>query len=204
MTETNGTNEPGTPRRRPEMQDQRSRPGSFGVYAYGFISMLCNFTGHIPVQTIRMALYRWLFKVKAGRGTNIYRACELRSPWRIRIGEGTSIGDHCILDGRAGLVIGSSVNLSTGVWIWTQQHDKDDRHFKVVGKGVIIEDYAWLGGRVIVLPGVRIGRGAVVASGSIVTKDVPPYAVMAGMPARKVGERSQDLDYRIDSHLPFL
>jgi acetyltransferase-like isoleucine patch superfamily enzyme len=186
------------------MEDQRSSGPSLGVYVYGFLSLLCNCTGHIPVQTIRMALYRWFFKVKAGKGTNIYRGCELRSPWRIRIGEGTSIGDHCILDGRAGLVIGNSVNMSTGVWVWTQQHDKDDRHFKVVGKAVTIEDYAWIGGRVIVLPGVRIGKGAVVASGSVVTKDVEPYAVVAGMPARKVGERSRDLDYRIDQHLPFL
>ena len=186
------------------MDDQRSRGMGLGVYAYGLLSLLCIWTGFIPIQTIRMAAYRYLFRVRVGRKTNIYRACELRSPWKISIGEGTSIGDHCILDGRAGLSIGSSVNLSTGVWIWTQQHDKDDREFKVVGKGVVIEDYVWLGGRVIVLPGVRIGKGAVVASGSIVTKDVPPFAVMAGMPARKVSERSQDLDYSIDTHLPFI
>lgn len=193
-----------TPRRKIDMQDQPSSGSQLGVYGYGFLSMLCNTTGHIPIQTVRMALYRWFFRVKIGRDSNIYRACELRSPWKITIGEGTSIGDHCILDGRCGLSIGSSVNLSTGVWIWTQQHDKDDRQFKVVGKNVVIEDYVWLGGRVIVLPGVRIGRGAVVASGSVVTKDVPPFAVMAGLPARKVGERSQDLDYRIDGHLPFV
>ena len=75
---------------------------------------------------------------------------------------------------------------------------------KVLGSGVVIRDFAWLGDRVIVLPGIRIGKGAVVASGPIVTKDVPPFAVMAGMPARKVSERSQDPDYSIDTHLPFI
>ena len=61
------------------------------------------------------------------------------------------------------------MNLSTGVWIRAQQHDKDDGDSKVVGPGVVIRDFAWLGDRVIVLPGVRIGKGAVVASGPIVT-----------------------------------
>lgn len=182
----------------------RSNGVPLGVYGYGFLSLLVNWTGHIPIQTIRLALYRHVFRMRIGRRSNIYRACEIRSPWKVRIGDGSSVGDHAILDGRCGITIGSGVNISTGVWIWTQQHDKDARDFKIVGDPVVVEDMAWIGGRVIVLPGITIGRGAVVASGAVVTKDVEPYTVVGGVPAKKIGERSKDIDYRIEGHLPFL
>jgi acetyltransferase-like isoleucine patch superfamily enzyme len=62
---------------------------------------------------------------------------------------------------------------------------------------VIIEDYVWLCFRSIILPGVKLGKGCVVASGAVVTKDVPPFTVVAGVPARVVGTRNQSLTYRL-------
>ncbi|HUE36138.1 MAG TPA: hypothetical protein VMO20_02005, partial [Candidatus Acidoferrum sp.] len=69
--------------------------------------------------------------MKIGRDTVVYNSCELREPRRITIGNFSSIGDHCILDGRGGLTIGDSVNFSTGVWIWTMQHKINDPDFEV-------------------------------------------------------------------------
>lgn len=114
------------------------------------------------------------------------------------MGGGTIIGDNAILDARSGLELGENVNLSSNVSIYTLQHDHRDPHFKCTpksGKPVKIGDRVWLGSNVIVLPGITIGEGAVCCAGCVVTKDVEPYAVVAGIPARKVNERPRDLVY---------
>jgi maltose O-acetyltransferase len=87
--------------------------------------------------------------------------------------------------------------------IYTLQHDVDSPSFDVMGGPVIIEDYVYLGPRAIVLPNVRISYGAVVAAGAVVTSDVPPFAVVGGVPAQYLRERSHDLDYRPDFTMPF-
>ena len=79
----------------------------------------------------------------------------------------------------------------------TSNHLKDDPYFGVEDKPITIEDYAWVGSRATVLPGVTIGRGAVVAAGAVVTKDVPAYAVVGGVPAKVIGERAKDLRYNL-------
>ena len=127
---------------------------------FGFVSL--QLIGKIPLQVLRHCFYRRWFKLTLGHNSVIYNSCHIRAPHRIVIGDNTSIGDHCILDGRSGLTIGNSVNLSTGVWIWTLQHDMNDPEFGVKGAPVIIEDYAWVSSRTTLLPGVTIGKGAVV------------------------------------------
>jgi len=127
--------------------------------------------------------------------TIIYGGAEIRSPHKIKIGAHSVIGHYAILDGRFGIYIGENVNLSTGVWIWTSEHDPQDPDFKAGGSSVTIEDYAWISCRVVILPGVRIGRGAVVAAGAVVTKDVDPYAIVGGVPAKVIGMRSRELHY---------
>jgi len=71
------------------------------------------------------------------------------------------------------------------------------------GAPVIIEDYAWVSSRTTLLPGVTIGKGAVVAAGAVVTKSVEPYTVVGGVPAKKIGERSKELNYKLSSSVPF-
>jgi len=159
--------------------------------------------GNLPSQRLRHRLYRRVYGLTLGRNAVIYNGCELRDPHRITIGDFTSIGDHCILDGRGTLTIGNSVNFSTGVWVWTMQHSVNDPDFGPESAPVVIEDYAWISCRVVVLPGVRIGEGAVVAAGAVVTKNVEPYAIVGGIPAKKIGERARGLRYRLESGLHF-
>jgi len=166
-----------------------------------FVSL--QLIGKIPLQVLRHCFYSRWFKLTLGHNSVIYNSCHIRAPHRIVIGDNTSIGDHCILDGRSGLTIGNSVNLSTGVWIWTLQHDMNDPEFGVKGAPVIIEDYAWVSSRTTLLPGVTIGKGAVVAAGAVVTKSVEPYTVVGGVPAKKIGERSKELNYKLSSSVPF-
>jgi acetyltransferase-like isoleucine patch superfamily enzyme len=138
-----------------------------------------------------------------GTGSVIYGGCEIRMPQKISVGAYSSIGHRCVLDGRSGLTIGSSVNISTEVMIWTLQHDYNDPKFTLEGGEVKVGDYAWLSARSIILPGVSIGRGAVVAAGAVVTKDVAAHTVVGGIPAKKIGERNPDLDYRCNSGIWF-
>jgi len=117
------------------------------------------------------------------------------------VGRGSIIGDNAILDAREHLTIGDNVNLSSNVSIYTLQHNHRSPLFDCKfdrDMGVTIGDRAWLGSNTIVLPGVTIGEGAVVCAGAVVTKDVEPYAVVAGIPARKVGERPRVLTYQFD------
>ncbi len=145
--------------------------------------------GHVPSRRLRHAVYRAM-GLTLGDGAVIYRGLELRDPGRVRIGEGSVIGFDAVLDGRFGITIGRHVNLSSQVAIWTMQHDHRDPAFRARGAPVSIGDRAWLSFRVTLLPGVSVGEGAVVAAGAIVTRDVEAYTIVAGVPARVVGQRS--------------
>lgn len=172
-----------------------------GAYRYYDIQV-----GLIPSHHIRNFLYRRIFHVRLSKGGIIYYGAEIRSHSRLKIGR-SSIGDKAILDARNGIEIGDNVNFSTGVQIWTEQHSHKDPWFRCISGrsfGVRIDDKVWVGPRVTILHSVHIGEGAVVAAGSVVTKDVEPYAIVAGIPARKIGERNKDLKYSsMGKHLPF-
>lgn len=153
--------------------------------------------GHLPGRRLRTFLARRLLGLRAAPGSVLYQWRDLRSPSGIEIGEGSVIGHWATLDGRRGLRIGRNVNCSSEVALWTLQHDLDDRRFGVEGGPIVIEDYAWISFRATVLPGVRIGRGAVVAANAVVTGDVEEYTIVGGIPARPIGTRSRDLEYSL-------
>ena len=82
--------------------------------------------------------------------------------------------------------------------IYNSEHDINDESFIAKNSPVRIEDYVFIGPRVIILAGVTVGRGAVVGAGAVVTKDVPPYAIVGGVPAKIIGERrNKDFHYRL-------
>jgi maltose O-acetyltransferase len=170
---------------------------------------LCTLTGYIPSHTIRLFLYRTLFRVKIGKDSSIHWRCEFNQPAGVEIGHNTIIGNDAFLDGRMKnfityrkehghpLKIGNNVSIAGEVRIYTMEHDIDSPDFAEIGAPVVIDDYAVIGTRVTILPGVHVGRGAVVASGAVVTKDVAPYTVVGGVPAIFIRNRSCDLRYTL-------
>lgn len=114
----------------------------------------------------------------------------------MEIGQNSHVNRLCTLDARGGLYIGNSVSVSHGVMLMTGSHDINSHDFSVNYLPIRIEDYAWIGCGAIVLQNVKIGRGAVVAAGAVVTKDVPPYTVVGGIPAKAINKRSSQLEYK--------
>lgn len=151
-------------------------------------------TGYIPSHHLRNFLYRHILLAKIAPNAAIYYGAEIRAGINLSIGEESIIGDKAILDARNGIIIGENVNLSTGVHILTEQHAHKDPYFRCLSDStykVSIGDRAWIGPGVTILHSVDIGEGAVVSAGSVVTKDVAPYTIVAGIPARKIGERNR-------------
>ena len=166
-------------------------------YIYNLFIYILNYLMCVPFHTVRgLILNRFIGS--RGKNVEICKEVEFTDPRKIYIGNYTTINKKVLLDGRGGrIIIGNSVDIAQECSIWTLQHDYNTPDHIAIGGDVIIEDYVWLASRVTVLPGIRIGKGAVIATGAVVTKDVPPYTVMGGIPARKIGERSQDLRYQL-------
>ncbi len=151
--------------------------------------------GRLPLVGLRTLLARRLLGISIDRSARLYRWREVRRGRRISIGPGSTIGLWATLDGREGIMIGSNVNLSSEVALWTLQHDPQSETFATRGGPIVIEDFAWISYRAVVLPGVHIGEGAVVAAGAVVTRDVEPYHIVGGVPARTIGTRTRNLAY---------
>lgn len=156
----------------------------------------------VPIHAFRIWCYRRFFSI--GKGSTILMGCRIRDLRNIEIGEYTTINQDCLFDGRdAPVRIGSHCDIAPEVMIWTLEHDPNEPEFGTVSGSVIIEDYVWIASRVIILPGVRIGHGAVVAAGAVVVKDVEPFAIVGGVPAKKIGVRTEDQRPRTE-YGPFL
>ncbi len=162
-----------------------------------FEVFLLHLIGCIPIHHFRRFCYR-LSGMKIGRGSALHTGIRLYDPRHIVIGEDTIIGEGTVLDGRDQLKIGNHVAVATEVMIYNSEHDLNDNDFSPIEAPVHIEDYVFIGPRAIILPGVTVGRGAIVAAGAVVTKDVPPYAIVGGVPAKIIGERrNKTLNYRL-------
>lgn len=157
----------------------------------GLTWFLCNdILSRMPSKHLR----RWglkLLGMHIPKDIRFYEGFHIRNPKGISVGAGSTIGPKVLLDGRRKLVIGKNVTIAFEAIVWTLNHDYNDVHFCGRGNPVTIEDFAWICSRSIILPGVTIGEGSVVASGAIVTKSVPPYAIVAGIPAKVIGYREK-------------
>jgi len=152
------------------------------------INFKLKIVGHIPSHFFRRFCYR-LCGIKIGKGSMIHMGAVFYYPPNISIGKDTIIGEQVVLDGRGSLTIGDHVAFATGVMVYNAEHDVHDPEFKARIEPVTIEDYVFIGPRSIILPGVKIGKGAIVAAGAVVNKDVMPFTVVGGVPARHIKER---------------
>lgn len=162
-----------------------------------FEIFLLHIIGHIPSHFVRRFFYR-IAGIKIGKNSTIHMGARFYNPENIEVGDGTIIGEGVTLDGRNKLFIGSHVDIATGVMIYNAQHDIESPSFLAVSEPVSIEDYVFIGPRSIILPGVKIGKAAVVGAGAVVTKDVEDNQIVGGVPAKTIGHRDlKDLNYRL-------
>ncbi|MBI4225943.1 acyltransferase, partial [Candidatus Roizmanbacteria bacterium] len=162
-----------------------------------FEVFLLHLVGYIPFHHLRRAFYR-VGGIKIGRDSTIHMGTRFYDPHNVVIGTDSIIGEGAVLDGRDKLIIGDHVALATNVMIFNSQHEINDEFFSPSNAPVIIEDFVFIGPRVIIKPGVKIGKGAIVAAGAVVSKDVAPYAVVGGVPAKIIGERKlKNLHYKL-------
>lgn len=162
---------------------------------------------HIPSYWVRHSWYRmvlaWEIDPTATimMGQHIHFVNRRRNGTRVSIDRDTVIDHDCLISTTGGLIIGAHVCISPGVWLVTSTHDVNDAQFATTYAPIVIDDYAWIGPRAIILSRVTIGRGAIVEAGSVVTQDVAPNTIVSGTPAKVVGIRglegpSYSLNYR--------
>ncbi|PVX56498.1 glycosyltransferase [Hallella colorans] len=172
------------------------------IVAFGTEYLLNDWLPLIPFWKLRKPFMKML-KMKIGNGTIIMKRVYIMTPQKIRIGRYSHINRGCLLDGRGGITIGDNVSISYHVNIMTGSHNHNTRQFRGVFLPIVVEDYAWIGVNATILQNVKIGKGAVVCAGAVVTKDVKPFTVVAGVPARSIGERNRDLNYHCKWDVPF-
>lgn len=163
--------------------------------------------GRVPCQKYRTFILKHVFQMEIADHVVIYSWGIIRAPWNISIGRGTIVGSDASLDGRNFIKIGENVNISTGINIYTEQHDINDPYFRSLNSGgsVVIENRAWISSHSIILPNVHVGEGAILASGALTAKDLDAFGIYAGVPAKKIGERTRELKYEFEGeYLPFI
>lgn len=159
--------------------------------------------GNMPVRHLRRAYLR-NYLGGLGAGAAVQMHCRFLNGRKIFLGDRTIVNFGCLLDGRHHAIrTGTDVSIGPEATILTLGHDPHSPDFANRGGEVRIGDRVWIAYRAIIMPGVTIGEGAVVAAGTVVTRDVPPFAIVAGTPARQVGTRTADLTYHL-RYSPFL
>ena len=162
-----------------------------------FCVFLLHIIGWIPSHYVRRFFYR-MAGMKIGSGSTLHMGARFYNPANISIGSDTIIGEGVVLDGRDSLQIGDHVDFASEVMVYNAEHDIESPTFAAKKAPVKIEDYVFIGPRVIILPGVTIGEGAIVAAGSVVTKDIAPGSIVGGVPAKMIKERQlKDFHYRL-------
>ena len=119
----------------------------------------------------------------------VYPSCRVWAPWNVEMGSWVAIDDKVNLYSAAKITIGTKVAISREAFICTASHDITKPNRPLVTAPIKICDGVWIGARAIILPGVTIGEGAVVAAGAVVTKDVEPFTVVGGNPAKFIKKR---------------
>lgn len=158
-------------------------------YLYYPIGLFRNtIINKIPSRHLR----KWfdqLLGARLGKGSYTFRRTEVYFPKGLYIGNNSTVGWFTLMDARGGLYIGNNVVIASYVKIIDGKHDINSSGFEASFAPIVIKDYAWICTGAIILQGVTIGKGSVVAAGAVVTKDVPEYTIVGGNPAKKIGDR---------------
>lgn len=146
----------------------------------------------VPVHRFREWAFRNVARNALGSAATVERAIRLTTKGGVTVGARAIVNRDVTLDGRGTLRIGADVNISPEVMILTADHDPQSPTFAYRVHPTVIGDRAWIASRAVVLPGTAVGEGAIVAAGAVVHGSVEPWTIVAGNPARMIGQRSPD------------
>jgi putative colanic acid biosynthesis acetyltransferase WcaF len=141
-----------------------------------------------PLHAWRSVLLR-LFGAQLGPNCHFYPASRIWAPWNLICADQVSAADGAEIYNPAPLHFGSHAIVSQGAYICGATHDMDDPAFPLLAYSAFIGPYAWVCARAVVSPGVNLGEGAVLGLGSVATRDLEPWGVYGGVPAKKIRER---------------
>ncbi len=165
--------------------------GKLKVQAYFIAVFLFNLAYNLlPFFRLKNAFLR-AAGIRVGKHTIVHTPVKFFALRRLELGDHTTVNPRCYLDARSTIRIGNNVNVAHNTWIYTLGHNIDAPDLPLVGAPVNIQDDVFVFSNVIIMPGVTIGRGAVIYPGSVVVKDVAPYTVVGGNPARCIRERTK-------------
>jgi acetyltransferase-like isoleucine patch superfamily enzyme len=154
--------------------------------------------GAVPGEVgckLRNAFYGY----QAGAGCRVLRGVIINFPHRLVLGRDVGISPYSQLNAAGGIEIGDGTLIGPGCMIWSVNHRFRDAEVPIRLQGydpqpIVIERDCWIAGSVVVLPGVRIGAGSVVAAGAVVTRSCEPKSILAGVPAKRLGSRNDSGD----------
>jgi maltose O-acetyltransferase len=163
----------------------------------GKLYWLNHFLSHLPSVRLRLWCLRNLHQMQIGEGSYVFLGAWFYTPTGgLTMGKNSVINERCRLDNRGGIVIGDNVAVCAECCLLTTDHDLQTRNLEFRSGAIILEDYSFIGTRAIILRGVKIGKGAAVAAGAVVTQDVEPHTIVAGIPAKVIGYRNPDYAYK--------
>ena len=143
----------------------------------------------------RYGLYKLLFK-KLGKRCIIMEGVKILFPENMEVGDNCSINEHCYFHARGGIKLGNWVRLgpNIGFFTWNHGHSDPEKPIKQQGfilKPIVVEDDVWIGNNATIVQGVTIGKHSIVGAGAVVTKDVAPYSIVGGVPAKVIKDRRE-------------
>lgn len=141
-----------------------------------------------PGSPHRRMLLR-LFGAKIGAGVVLKPGIRIKFPWRLEIGDHSWIGERVWIDNLAPVRIASNCCISQGAYLCTGNHDRTRRTFDLVTGAIVVEDFGWVGAFSLVGPNVVVGKGAMLAMGSVATSDLESWTIYRGNPAVRIKAR---------------
>ena len=142
-----------------------------------------------PFHVWRRSLLR-LFRARVARGAHVYPSARIWAPWNLNMAPHSCLGDRVDCYTVAPITLQRRAIVSQDAVLCTGTHDYLDRDFPLVTRPIVLEEDCWVAAGAFVGPGVTIGRGAIVGARAVVMKDVSPFTIVAGNPAKVVGSRS--------------
>jgi putative colanic acid biosynthesis acetyltransferase WcaF len=181
----------------PYLKAQTSLRNRLGRVAWELVYALLFRPSPRPLHGWRSWLLR-RFGARLGAHCHIYPKCRIWAPWNLRCDDGAAIADEAIIYNVAEVQLGVHAIVSQAAYLCTATHDIDDPDFPMISASIVIGRFAWVCARACVLPGVSIGDGAVLGLASVTSRDLDPWQVYAGMPARCIRERRRHAIATID------